>query len=210
MANDITAQTQAFAAICQASALIQELANCGTWDEDAAAILIKSLAVDSTDNLEELYPPQYLKKGYFSLVQCFGGNSGEQRYLQLAKYVILFIRLERKVTQSVTAAERLNRRLVDNTEQARARHLTVLDPGLIENLSNIYKSEISDTGLLKFNIYGRKSMLQQLHIQHKIRALILPAIKAVIHWRSAGGRRRSFIFRRARLVECANTRLKQI
>ena len=210
MANDIYAQTQAFAAICQAGALIQDLANCGTWDEDAAAILIKSLATDSTNDLEQLYPPRYLKKGYFSLVQCFSGNTGEQRYLQLAKYVILFVRLERKVTKSATAAERLARRLSDNTAEARSRHLSVLDPDLIANLSNIYKSEISDTGLLKFNIYGKKNMLQQLHIQHKIRALILAAIKAVILWRSAGGRRRSFIFKRSRLVECANTRLKQI
>ena len=210
MANDIQAQTQAFAAICQASALIQELANCGTWDDDAAAILIKSLATDSTDNLEQLYPPQYLKTGYYSLIQCFGGNTGEQRYLQLAKYVILFLRLERKVTQSSTASERLYRRLEANTSDARAKHLSVLDPSLIENLSNIYKSEVSDTGLLKFNIYGKKTMLQQPHIQHKIRALILAAIKAVIHWRIAGGRRRSLIFKRSRLVECANTRLKQI
>ncbi len=210
-AKDINAQTKAFAAVCQACALIQELANVGTWNDDAAAILIKSLASDSPDDLSAIYPEEYLKQGYFTLVRCFGSNaSTEQKYLQLSKYAVLFLGLERRIAKSPTALAAIRRRLADNTASARERRLSVLDPALIENLSNIYKTEVSDVGLSRFNIYGRKSILRQPEIQHRIRALILTAIRAVVLWREAGGRRRSFIFRRSKLVECANNRLKQL
>ena len=211
MAKDIYSQTLAFAAICQASAIIQDWANFGTWDEDAAAVLIKSLASDSSDDVFNIYPETYMKRGYYALVQSFSGPAdSEPKNIQLAKYVITFINLERKISKSATAITRLRKRLEDNTIDARNQHLGVLDTILIENLSGIYKSEISDTGIYKFNIYGKKLMLQQPHIQHRIRAMILAAVKAVIHWRLSGGRRLNFIFKRGKMVECSNEKLKKI
>jgi high frequency lysogenization protein len=47
-------------------------------------------------------------------------------------------------------------------------------------------------------------------VQHKIRALLLAAIRAAVLWRQAGGRKYHFILQRKRLLQEVKTVLQQL
>lgn len=210
MAKDLASQTLAFAAICQASAIIQQLARFGTWDDNSAKVLIKSLSVDNPRTAEDVFPSKNLGLGYKTLVESFGSKSDlNDQNMEIAKYVMLIIGLERKLNNIPGLFSRIFNKIDETKAYARENQMLILDDRVIERLADAYFTEVTQKRVTNFMICGKKTFLQQDHIQMKIRAILLSAVRAVILWRQSGGRRLTLFFKRSKMVDFASVILKR-
>ncbi len=89
------------------------------------------------------------------------------------------------------------------------QHFAITDENIIANLADIYVECISSLGT-RIQVAGQPELLKQPLVQHKVRALLLAAIRAVVLWRQAGGSRLHFIFKRKALLSEAKSVLQTI
>ena len=73
---------------------------------------------------------------------------------------------------------------------------------MVSNLASIYLDIISPLGP-RIQVTGTPAHLQQPQVQHKVRALLLAAVRSAVLWRQVGGKRRHLIFGRKQMVEQA-------
>ena len=77
-----------------------------------------------------------------------------------------------------------------------------IDQDLIDQLAHIYKDTIS-TYPTKVQVTGNSQYLQQAANQSKIRALLLSAIRSAVLWNQVGGKKRHFLFSKAKIIDTA-------
>jgi high frequency lysogenization protein len=82
------------------------------------------------------------------------------------------------------------------------QHYTIDSDTLIASFASIYSDIISPLGT-RIQVSGEPSILKQTHNQHKIRALLLSGIRAAVLWRQVGGKRRTILFNRNKMVNTA-------
>ncbi len=55
----------------------------------------------------------------------------------------------------------------------------------------------------RIQVSGTPAQPQQPHVQHKVRALLLAAVRGAVLWRRVGGKRRHLLFGRKQMIEQA-------
>ena len=88
-------------------------------------------------------------------------------------------------------------------------HYEINSETLVSSIASIYSDIISPLGT-PIQVAGEPSILKQSINQHKIRALLLAGVRSAVLWRQVGGKRRNILFSRSKIVECAESLLKQI
>lgn len=71
---------------------------------------------------------------------------------------------------------------------------------LIDKCSDTYKSTLSQLSN-RIQVKGEPKFLQQPHIQARVRAALLAAIRATFLWRQSGGSRWHFLFKKRALLQ---------
>jgi high frequency lysogenization protein len=173
-------QVLAFAAVFQALACVQALAEHGRCDsEDSDAVLAAIFAIDS-ENAESLYPPARLQTGLRLAAQHLERNRGDA----IMRMGITVLRLERRLMSNARLAAELRARIAD-IERARSafgeQHDTVrarLSEAYLQTVSNLQP---------RVMVHGSPLHLQQERTVQHIRALLLAAIRAAAMWRHVGG-----------------------
>ena len=127
--------------------------------------------------------------------------------MQVTKYVIGMLALEKKLTTNGSALNMLGERI--NQVQRQLAHFEIDDNSVLSNLNAIYKDLISNLGP-KIQVNGNPSYLQQEHTQHKIRALLLAGVRAAVLWRQIGGKRRQLLFSRKAMIHQAKQNLHRV
>ncbi len=115
--------------------------------------------------------------------------------------------LERKLNKTSANMNKLASKLQQLERQL--QHFSITDDNMLANLADIYSDCISSLGG-RIQIYGQPELLKQTAVQHKVRALLLAAIRSAVLWRQAGGSRLNFIFKRRKLVAQAQHMLSQL
>lgn len=161
----------------------------------------KDLSTDDHSNADNWQ--KQLEAGYRLLVQQLG--NGQHKELQLTRYTIGIISLERKLARRRDLLAMMGERIGQVKRQL--HHFKFSDDQVINNLAGIYSDIISPLGP-RIQISGKPNLLQQAHVQHKVRALLLAAMRACVLWRQLGGKRRHLIFKRSLIVQVAQDALK--
>ena len=91
--------------------------------------------------------------------------------------------------------------------QRQLAHYEITSDTLISSLASIYSDLISPLGT-PIQVAGEPAILKQTVNQHRIRALLLAGIRSSVLWRQVGGNRRSILFSRSKVVECAEQLLR--
>lgn len=112
--------------------------------------------------------------------------------------------LERKLVRSNSGLGMLAERI--NQVNRQLHHFAITDEQVVANLASIYSDIISNLGP-KIQISGNPVCLQRPIVQHKIRALLLAAIRSAVLWRQLGGKRRHLVFARKAIVDTAKKSL---
>lgn len=205
MANALYDRTIAFAGICQAVALVQQVAKNGHCDNDAFETSLKAILNTNPSNTVSVYGRESdLKLGLECLVK---GIDSTPTGSEVTRYIISLMALERKLSSRNDAMSQLGDRI--QMLERQLEHFDLLDEQMISNLASVYLDVISPIGP-RIQVTGTPSVLQQTGNQHKVRALLLSGIRSAVLWRQVGGKRRHLIFGRKKMVEQAQILLARM
>ncbi len=205
MANTIYDRTIAFAGICQAVALVQQVAKDGYCDSDAFEASLRAiLATNPSNTLNVFGNEANLKTGLECLVN---GIDSTPTGSAITRYIISLLALERKLMSRKDAMSQLGDRI--QMIERQVEHFDLLDDQMISNLASIYLDVISPIGP-RIQVAGTPEVLQQTSNQQKVRALLLSGIRCAVLWRQVGGRRLHLVFGRKKMVEQAKILLARM
>ncbi|MDN3613146.1 high frequency lysogenization protein HflD [Vibrio gallaecicus] len=205
MANTLYDRTIAFAGICQAVALVQQVAKDGHCDNDAfEASLNAILNINPVNTVGVFGREANLKLGLECLVK---GIDSTPAGSDITRYIISLMALERKLSGRNDAMSQLGDRI--QMVERQVEHFDLFDEQMLSNLASIYLDVVSPIGP-RIQVSGTPSVLQQTASQHKVRALLLSGIRSAVLWRQVGGKRRHLIFGRKKMIEQAQILLARI
>ena len=205
--HDLPSRVVAFAAMTQAAYLVDKIATTGICPSiDAFEASLQSImAVDSDSPIATFGGYSALELGFKSMIAQLD-NPDNTRNVQITKYVVGMLALEKKLTNNGSAMNLLGERI--NQVSRQLAHFNINDESVLANLDGIYKDIISNLGP-KIQVNGNPTCLQQVITQHKIRALLLAGVRAAVLWRQIGGQRRQLLFSRKAMVQQAKQNLQR-
>ncbi|MCU8033839.1 high frequency lysogenization protein HflD [Shewanella oncorhynchi] len=203
MNEQLINRTMAFAGILQAIAQVQHLARHGELDNAELAASLNTILITNPDNTADVYQDKIvLQKGYKLILNQLGDSS--QKDVEITRYLVGVLAIERKLVRSNSGLGMLAERI--NQVNRQLHHFAITDEQVVANLASIYSDIISNLGP-KIQISGNPVCLQRPIVQHKIRALLLAAIRSAVLWRQLGGKRRHLVFARKAIVDTAKKSL---
>jgi high frequency lysogenization protein len=202
--TSITEKTLAIAGVFQAAALVNQIANKGIADEHDLSTAIRSiLNLDPASTLEVFGNYENLRTGLYTLIAQL--NNGQQRDLNVARYVISLLHLQSKLSKRQDMLETIATGVARAQEQANMFGLT--HPNVLANLAGIYTDTISQLAP-KIIVTGEKNSMGSSEHNYlanpanadRIRALLLAGMRSAVLWRQLGGSRWQILFKRKHII----------
>ncbi|MCF6281980.1 MAG: high frequency lysogenization protein HflD [Candidatus Polarisedimenticolaceae bacterium] len=198
-------QALALAGIYQAAYLTQKIGQSGVMDTSAFEPSIKSLIMTDAESTEAIYGgTSGVSTGLNILYKQLQG--GDSRDLELTRYVIALLALERKLNRDPKMLQTIASGL--ETTKARLEHFHLLHSNILSQLADIYANTIS-TLSPRIMVQGETMHLQNPDNISRIRALLLAGIRSAMLWRQVGGKKRKVIFGRKKLMAAVKTLLDE-
>ncbi|WP_188013818.1 high frequency lysogenization protein HflD [Photobacterium damselae] len=199
MANTLYDRTIAFAGICQAVKLVQQVAQTGRCDNEMLTATLESILVTDPANTLAVYHSDEanLRIGLEALIKDIDNTSSGN---ELTRYLVGVMALERKLSGRRDSMAQLSDRI--DLLKRQTEHFELLEEQMLSNIASVYLDIISPLGP-RIQVSGTPAQLQIPQVQHKVRALLLAAIRSAVLWRQVGGKRRHLIFGRKQMVEQA-------
>ena len=197
-------RTMALAGIFQATELVRQAANHGTWSGYAADTCLDSLLAIDADTVEEIYgDASNLRLGAETLVSVL---QGDRRHMESLGYAVSIMQLENNFRKKTEMQSLIGLEL---------QSITTIDEGLelheirdlqAQKIAELYTRTIS-TLSPRIVINGRPQHLQVDRTVNWIRTLLFAGLRSAVLWRQMGGGRFSLMFGRKKMLEQAQTLL---
>ncbi|WP_168409483.1 high frequency lysogenization protein HflD [Erwinia amylovora] len=209
MAKNYYDITLALAGICQSAHLVQQLAHYGQCPPEALKTSLNSLLDLNPPSTLAVFGNQEanLQFGLESLVAILNSSSRQGLGAELTRYTLSIMVLERKLNASKTALSDLSSRIEQLDRQL--AHYDLESDTLLGAMAGIYVDVISPLGP-RIQVTGSPAILQNSHIQNKVRATLLAGIRAAVLWQQVGGGRLQLMLSRNRLVKEAKAILARL
>ena len=191
-------QVMALAAMCQITKAVQKVAQTGSISDYELNQLLSGILVTNPNSPSDVLSEMDIRQGFNLVVEQL--DPGQNKSIELVKYVGGLIQLERALSANPNALNELGQRI--DSIKNRLDHLSLSDDAIVASLADIYADVISPIGQ-RIQVFGKPALLQQKSVQHRIRALLLAGIRAAVLWRQVGGRRRHFFFGKGKIVKIA-------
>jgi high frequency lysogenization protein len=190
-------RTLALAGVLQATELVRQAAQHGTWSGFAASTCLKSLLAIESGSVNDVYGGvTNLRVGVETLVSVL---QGEQRHVDALRYSIGLLQIERRFHKS---------RLMQNQvgqELERIYGLGTLMPEherqdlQAEEIAKLYSHTISKL-TPRIVVNGNPVYLQTNRTVSWIRTLLFSGLRSAVLWRQLGGGRFNLFFGRKRIL----------
>jgi len=197
-------RTMALAGIFQATELVRQAANHGTWSGYAADTCLDSLLAIDADTVEEIYGNvNCLRLGAETLVSIL---QGDRRYMESLGYAVSIMQVENNFRRKSSMQTDIGCEL---------QSITTIDDGLelheikdlqAEKIAELYTRTISNLSP-RIIVNGRPQFLQVDRTVNWIRTLLFAGLRSAVLWRQMGGGRFSLMFGRKKMLEQARTLL---
>jgi high frequency lysogenization protein len=195
-----TDRTLAFAGILQALQLVQSTAYGRPYDADAFQASLKSLLVLDAGGVPEVYGGiRGVQKG-LRLVQAQLMNDKHKPDVELTRYAITLLHLERKLSKRSDLLDRLRAGI--EQAQHQVEHLGISHPNVLASFAETYRQTVS-TLQPRIMVNGDPARLADTTIANQIRALLLAAMRSAVLWRQCRGTRLGLLFGRKKLATLA-------
>lgn len=202
--EDLKNRTMALAGIFQATELVRQAANHGTWSGYAADTCLGSLLAIEADSVADIYTsPDRLRLGAETLVSVL---QGDRRYLESLGYAVSIMQLETRFRKKGEMQSRVGSELqtiakIDDDLEGYARCDLQA-----EQIAALYSKTIS-TIAPRIVVNGRPQYLQVPRTVNWIRTLLFAGLRSAVLWRQMGGGRFSLMFGRKKMLAQAQTML---
>jgi high frequency lysogenization protein len=194
----------ALGGIYQAARCVHQAARRGYVDEGEMTPCIYSLFQKDAASVPDVYgAPGAVAAGVRELAGQLTG--GPDRQLELTRYVISLLKLERILELRKAMVEMI----AEGIEEIRPMlaNTPLMDPDLLRRLADIYARTVSQLQP-RIMVSGEPMHLKDQENQHRIRALLLAGIRSAWLWRQVGGSRWRILFGRTRILESAREYLR--
>lgn len=199
-------QTLALAGIYQAASLVKQIAHHGSANNAQLEACIETLFKFDVDNVEQVYGDhanifnsvKVLQKNLTSI--SFSGSKKENRDVEITKYVISLIMLEKILAKKPEMLDIISQRL--KAIEDKFEFYPMVHDNTYTKLGHLYKDTISTLGP-KIIVNGEQPYLSNETNASKVRAVLLAGIRSAVLWRQCGGSRWQFFFgQKAYQKEC--------
>jgi len=194
----------ALAGVFQATELVRQAANHGTWSGYSADTCLESLLAIEADSVEDIFGSgQKLRLGAETLVSVL---QGDRRYMESLGYAVSIMQLEsnfrkkRKMQTHIGAELQPIAEIDDGTEIHEIKDLQA------KKIAELYTNTIS-TLSPRIVVNGRPQHLQVDRTVNWIRTLLFASLRSAVLWRQLGGGRFSLMFGRKKMMEEAQSLL---
>lgn len=207
MQHSYREQVLAFAGIWQSAKLVQSVARHGQLDVADYEASIRTLFVTNPGSTDEVYgSPAAMTTGLNTILDQFG-SATNHRDMELTKYVINLMHLERKLNANPDVLNKIGAGL--ELAKNQSEHFgSVTHENVIANLADLYANTISTLGP-KIIVQGDQGHLSNSNNAAKVRAILLAGIRSTVLWYQCGGRRLKLIFSRGKLIAQAKALLNE-
>ena len=189
----LTDKTLALAGVFQCASMVHQLASRGQFDDNDLATCVRStLALDPPTTLAVFGKVADLRLGLQTLVNQIGDQPAA-RDVQIARYVISLLLLERKLNKDERMLATLRERLYRAKQQSEIYGYT--HENVLANLAGIYVDTISQLRP-KIMVLGDESHLTNPKHTARIRTILLAGIRAAVLWSQVGGSRWQILWQR--------------
>lgn len=200
--NNFESRTIALAGVFRAAALVNVLANEGKISDEELRISIESIfETDPGDAIDVFGDIENLSFGFKTLMNQLG-KEGDKRNMDIARYVVGLLFLERRLMKAPDILETLSNGVELATRQS--EHFSITHENVIANIADVYSRTISELGP-RIMVNGEQSYLETTAISNKIRTVLLSGIRSVVLWQQLGGRRWHILFSRQRYLKTAQS-----
>ena len=197
----------ALAAVFRSAYLVDKLSHGVNVSESDISNCVNSIFCTSPDSpIEVTGSVEQLKDGFKCLIDQFGGET-KNRNMDIARYVVSMLFLERRLTKNSTILDKLSTGIELASRQA--EHFSVHHENVIANLADLYTQTISTIGP-KIMVNGDEQYLSNPQTTNLVRTLLLAGIRNAVLWQQIGARRWHILFSRNRYVAEATKLLKSI
>lgn len=195
--GSIRDRTLALAGVFQCAHMVQQLATMGIIDQHDFGTCISSTVELSPISTDAVYGNlENLRTGLHSLIMQLG-DQNNQRKLDVARYAISLLHLQRKLQKKPAMLAHIASELKRARQQV--AHFGVTHNNVIANMAGIYTDTISQIPP-KIIVTGESSYLSDLHNADKIRTILLAGIRSAVLWQQLGGTRWQILFKRRQFV----------
>jgi high frequency lysogenization protein len=207
MQHSYREQVLAFSGIWQAVKLVQQVARNGHADPSDFEACINTLFVTDPETTEEVYGTiKAMTTGLETILDQFG-DATDHRDMELTKYVVALMHLERKLAREPDLMARIGSGL--ELAKSQSVHFgSASHENVIANLAETYSQTIS-TLTPKIIVQGEQGYLSNPNNADRVRALLLAGIRSTVLWYQCGGRRLNLIFSRRKLLNQAKELLNE-
>lgn len=198
-------RTLALAGVFRAATLVNTLANKASISEQDLQISVNSIFQTSADDVLEIYGAvENLHTGFTTMNNQLGKDS-DKRNMDIARYVVSMLFLERRLMKNSTMLETLSSGVELATRQS--EHFSITHENVIANLADLYSKTISELGP-RIMVNGEQNYLETVAISNKIRTVLLSGIRSAVLWQQLGGRRWHILFQRSKYLKTAQKLLE--
>ena len=134
-------------------------------------------------------------------------KKSQKRNLDVTRYVITLIHLQKKLEKDPALLEKVSSALEKIKSQL--DYFDLSHPNTIAKLAEVYKTTIS-TMQPKIIVEGEQVYLSNNDNADKLRVLLLAGIRSAILWRQTGGSRLQVLFSRKKYLDAAKYLSKNI
>jgi len=197
-------RTMALAGIFQATELVRQAANHGTWSGYAADTCLGSLMAIDTASLEDIYGgADSVRLGIQTLISVL---QGDRHYVESLGYAVSIMQVENHFQKNQDMQARIGAQLLTISELNEVQEEHEKKDLQAKQVAALYRETIS-TLSPRIVVNGRPQYLQVERTVNWIRTLLFAGLRSAVLWRQLGGGRFSLMFGRKKMLEHAQTLL---
>jgi high frequency lysogenization protein len=197
-------RTMALAGVFQATELVRQAANHGTWSGYAASSCLGSLFKLEADSTEDIFGG--ISKMRLGTETMLAVLQGDNRYAETLAYAVGLLQIEKKFRRADKIQQEVGRqletisRIGPDLEQHEREDLQAHD------ISVLYSNTISKLSP-RIVVNGRPQYLKNERTVDWVRTLLLAGLRSAILWNQLGGGRFELMFGRKNLIREAESLL---
>jgi len=191
----------AMAGVFQATELVRQAANHGTWSGYAATACLDSLFRLEADSAEAVFGGR--QKVRLGLETLLGVLGGEQQQPDVLQYVAGLMQLQRKFMRDEPMQSRVGSALEGIAESGSDLAEHERQDLQAAQVAELYSETISRL-TPRIVVHGRPQHLQNPRTVNWIRTLLFSGLRSAVLWNQLGGGRLSLLMGRRKMLEEAS------
>jgi high frequency lysogenization protein len=197
-------RTLALAGLFQATELVRQAANHGTWSGYAASSCLLSLYKLEADSTAEIYGGiSSVRLGVETLMAVL---QGESRYAESLRYAVGLLQIEKKFRRSNALQQQVGSRLEEISLIGAELTQHEREDLQAHDISTLYSETISQI-TPRIVVNGKPQYLRNDRTVDWVRTLLMAGLRSAILWSQMGGGRFELMFGRKKIMREAESLL---